>query len=142
MSPHPGSYTDGGLTLVTENTAPLDIRCVRTYIWSLYAELRSSISCLSRLHIRHSCNNSLFLHVVMASPSVQPMLDPNWVAETNLARSLAVTGIFNILALTSVSIHLYARIGLLRTPGRDDFMMVLAIVSIPFFDPKKLKLCR
>lgn len=70
------------------------------------------------------------------------MLDPNWVAETNLARSLAVTGIFNILALTSVSIHLYARIGLLRTPGRDDFMMVLAIVSIPFFDPKKLKLCR
>jgi len=68
----------------------------------------------------------------MVSPSAQPDLDPSWVAESNLPRILAVTGIFNLLALISVGLRLYARIGLLRTPGRDDFMMVLAAVSIFF----------
>jgi len=71
----------------------------------------------------------------MVSPSAQPDLDPSWVAESNLPRILAVTGIFNLLALISVGLRLYARIGLLRTTGRDDFMMVLAVVSIFFFHP-------
>ncbi|RMZ67700.1 integral membrane [Pyrenophora seminiperda CCB06] len=65
----------------------------------------------------------------MASSSAQPSLDPNWVAESNLPRILAITGVFNILALISVGLRLYARIGLLRTPGRDDCMMVLAVLG-------------
>ena len=76
----------------------------------------------------------------MASPSAQPNLDPSWVAESNLPQILAVTGVFNLLALISVGLRLYARIGLLRTPGRDDFMMVLAVVSIFFFHPTQFDL--
>ena len=80
------------------------------------------------------------LDVDMASPSAQPNLDPSWVAESNLPQILAVTGVFNLLALISVGLRLYARIGLLRTPGRDDFMMVLAVVSIFFFHPTQFDL--
>jgi hypothetical protein len=65
----------------------------------------------------------------MASPSPQADLDPEWAAQSNLLRFLVLTGIFNILALISVVLRLYARIGILRTPGRDDFVIVLAAVS-------------
>jgi hypothetical protein len=65
----------------------------------------------------------------MGPPSAQADLDPQWAAQSNLTRFLALTGIFHILALISVGLRLYARIGLLKTPGRDDFVIVLAAVS-------------
>jgi hypothetical protein len=56
-------------------------------------------------------------------------MNPQWAAESNLARILATTGIIHMLALISVGLRLYARIGLLRTPGRDDAAVVVASVS-------------
>jgi hypothetical protein len=58
-------------------------------------------------------------------------MDPQWAAESNLARILLLTGIIHVLALLSVGLRLYARIGLLRTPGRDDAAVVAAAVSSP-----------
>lgn len=66
----------------------------------------------------------------MPSPPVQPITDPQWAAESNLARILALTGIFHFLAQTSVGLRLYVRIGLLRSPGKDDVAIVLAVVRI------------
>jgi hypothetical protein len=60
-------------------------------------------------------------------------MDPQWAAESNLARILALTGIIHLLALTSLGLRLYARVGLLRTPGRDDVAVVGASVSFFYF---------
>jgi hypothetical protein len=65
----------------------------------------------------------------MPPPSVQTNLDSKWAAESNLTRFLALTGIFHLLALISVGLRLYARIGLVKTSGRDDFVVLLAVVS-------------
>ncbi|KAF2025180.1 hypothetical protein EK21DRAFT_46145, partial [Setomelanomma holmii] len=51
-------------------------------------------------------------------------MDPQWAAESNLSRILALTGLIHALALVSVGLRLYARIGLLRSPGRDDIVVV------------------
>lgn len=64
----------------------------------------------------------------MSAPSAQPPLDPAVAAETNLPRILGVTGVVHILALISVGLRLYVRIGLLRTPGKDDLAIVAASV--------------
>lgn len=55
-------------------------------------------------------------------------MDPKWAAESNLTRLLALTGVFHFLALTSVGLRLYVRIGLLQSLGRDDVVIVLAAV--------------
>jgi hypothetical protein len=69
----------------------------------------------------------------MASPSALPVMSPDWAAESNLTRILAVTGIFHFLAWNTVGLHLYARIGLLRLPGKDGVVIVGTLVCIPFF---------
>lgn len=68
----------------------------------------------------------------MVSPSGIPVLDPTWAAKSNLARILAITGAIHLLALISVALRLYARIGILRSPGRDDVVIVLSAVSTCF----------
>jgi hypothetical protein len=65
----------------------------------------------------------------MTSASGVPVLDSAWAAESNLARILATTGAIHLLALISVGLRLYARIGILRSPGRDDVVIVLSAVS-------------
>ena len=64
------------------------------------------------------------------SPSAESAVDPKWAAESNLTRLLALTGVFHFLALISVGLRLYVRIGLLRSLGRDDVVIVLAAVRI------------
>jgi hypothetical protein len=56
-------------------------------------------------------------------------MDPQWAAESNLARILSLTGVIHLLALISLGLRLWARIGLLRTPGRDDVAVVVATVG-------------
>jgi hypothetical protein len=56
-------------------------------------------------------------------------MDPHWVAENNLPRILALSGIIHILALISVGLRLYARMSVLRSPGPDDAVVVAASVS-------------
>ncbi|KAF1937116.1 hypothetical protein EJ02DRAFT_458977 [Clathrospora elynae] len=65
----------------------------------------------------------------MSFPSAQPALDPQWAAQSNLPRILAVTGVIHILALISVGLRLYCRIGLLRSPGKDDVVIVAAALG-------------
>jgi len=55
-------------------------------------------------------------------------MDPQWAAQNNLPRILALTGVLHILALSSVGLRLYVRVRLLRTPGKDD--AVIAIASV------------
>lgn len=85
------------------------------------ASRRSPVGCFDGL--------SYSFYAVMTAPSSQADLDPQWAAQSNLTRFLALTGVFHILALISVGLRLYARIGLLKTPGRDDYVIVLAAVS-------------
>jgi len=66
----------------------------------------------------------------MSSSSPQSPMDPTWEAESNLTRILAVTGTIHMLALVFVSLRLYVRIGLLRTPGKDDVVIVAAWVGL------------
>jgi hypothetical protein len=56
-------------------------------------------------------------------------MDSSWAAENNLPRILALTGIIHVLALVSVGLRLYARMSVLRSPGRDDAIVVAASVS-------------
>ena len=51
-----------------------------------------------------------------------------WAAESNLTRILAVTGTIHALALLCVGLRVYARVNLLRSPGRDDAAIVVASV--------------
>lgn len=85
------------------------------------ASRRSPVGCFDGL--------SYSFYAVMTAPSSQADLDPQWAAQSNLTRFLALTGVFHILALISVGLRLYARICLLKTPGRDDYVIVLAVVS-------------
>lgn len=64
----------------------------------------------------------------MASPSAEPAVDPKWAAENNLTRMLVLTGVFHICALISVGLRLFVRLGLLRSVGKDDIVIVLAAV--------------
>ncbi|KAH8672964.1 hypothetical protein BGZ61DRAFT_427561 [Ilyonectria robusta] len=52
------------------------------------------------------------------------VLDPATAAESNVGRILAVTTTFHFLALTSVGLRLYVRLGMVKAAGRDDWTMM------------------
>ncbi|TQN73581.1 hypothetical protein CSHISOI_01878, partial [Colletotrichum shisoi] len=53
-------------------------------------------------------------------------LDPEWAAESNTARILAVVTTFHVLALSFVGLRVYAKVRVLRAPGLDDLMILLS----------------
>ncbi|GKT88584.1 integral membrane protein [Colletotrichum tofieldiae] len=53
-------------------------------------------------------------------------LDPEWAAESNTARILAVVTIFHVLALLFVGLRMYARVFVVKAQGWDDLMIVLS----------------
>ncbi|KAK8112045.1 uncharacterized protein PG998_008502 [Apiospora kogelbergensis] len=55
-------------------------------------------------------------------------LDPTFVAESNAAMILAITGVFHFLALIVVAMRLYTRACLIRAMGIDDWTMLAAVV--------------
>lgn len=57
-------------------------------------------------------------------------MDAQRAAESNLTRLLAATGIIHALALLCVGLRVYARVSLLRSPGRDDAAIVVAAVGL------------
>ncbi|KAL0934006.1 uncharacterized protein CTRU02_210805 [Colletotrichum truncatum] len=59
--------------------------------------------------------------------ATQP-LDPEWAAESNTERIMAVVTIFHVLAMTSVCLRLYARIWMIKAPGWDDWVMCLCAI--------------
>lgn len=65
---------------------------------------------------------------IMSTTAGQPAVDPKWAAENNLTRVLVLTGVFHVSALICVGLRLFVRLGLLRSLGKDDFVIVLAAV--------------
>lgn len=63
-------------------------------------------------------------------PSGQPVLDPEWAAENNLPRILAISAIAHIVTAAVVFLRLYARFFVLRKPAKDDMFIIGAYVSI------------
>nr|XP_036577748.1 uncharacterized protein CTRU02_12268 [Colletotrichum truncatum]KAF6784807.1 hypothetical protein CTRU02_12268 [Colletotrichum truncatum] len=53
-------------------------------------------------------------------------LDPNWAAESNTARIIAVVTAIHLLALTSVGLRLYVRLWVIKSPWWDDWTIILA----------------
>lgn len=62
-------------------------------------------------------------------PSAAP-IDPAWAAESNLGRILGVTTAIHVVAFVTVSLRLYVRIKMIKSPGRDDWTMVAATVIL------------
>jgi len=52
--------------------------------------------------------------------------DPERVAESNTEMIMSVLSVFHFVALVFVSLRLYARVVVIKSPGKDDWTMVLA----------------
>ncbi|OLN91607.1 hypothetical protein CCHL11_06613 [Colletotrichum chlorophyti] len=55
-------------------------------------------------------------------------LDPEWAAESNTARIMAIVTIFHVLALIFVVLRIYARVRVIKAPGWDDWVIVLSAI--------------
>ena len=72
-----------------------------------------------------------------------PTFSPEYVAYSNAQEILAVTGCFATVALIVVLLRCYVRIAVLNVIGKDDYMMVLAMVSVMYLTAKLvLTICR
>lgn len=65
-------------------------------------------------------------------------MDPEWAAESNLTRILAISAIVHVITAIVVGLRLYARVFVLRKPAIDDIFIVGAYVcttqTIPFYN--------
>ncbi|KZL80084.1 integral membrane protein, partial [Colletotrichum incanum] len=80
-------------------------------------------------HIRICCHlSTLTVRAAMSDTNRTAVeaLDPEWAAESNTARILAVVTVFHALALLFVGLRVYARLLVVKTPGLDDLMIVLS----------------
>lgn len=59
----------------------------------------------------------------------KPSLTPEYMAYSNAQRILSITGTFFTAALIIVLLRCYVRAVMLRVFGKDDYMMVVAMVS-------------
>ncbi|KPM34582.1 hypothetical protein AK830_g11994 [Neonectria ditissima] len=64
----------------------------------------------------------------MSTTDVDAPIDPAWAAESNVPRIISVTTVFHVLALTSVGLRLYVRLGMVKAAGRDDWTMVASAI--------------
>ncbi|KAF7545303.1 hypothetical protein G7Z17_g9269 [Cylindrodendrum hubeiense] len=60
----------------------------------------------------------------MSTSGVVVNTDPARVADSNLGQILGIVTTFHVLALTSVGLRLYVRLGMVKAAGRDDWTMV------------------
>ncbi|KAK4446174.1 hypothetical protein QBC34DRAFT_383597 [Podospora aff. communis PSN243] len=63
-----------------------------------------------------------------ANFSAPPTVDPARAAESNLAQILAIVTVVHLVALACVSLRIYTRVVVVKSPGMDDICMVLAAV--------------
>lgn len=56
-------------------------------------------------------------------------LSPEYLAESNASKILAIVGVLCFLALVTVALRLFVRVALLRYTGPDDFVLAIAMVS-------------
>lgn len=61
-----------------------------------------------------------------------PTFSPEYVAYSNAHEILAVTGCFATVALIVVLLRCYVRIAILNVIGRDDYMIILAMVRVEY----------
>ncbi|RNJ58055.1 hypothetical protein D7B24_005200 [Verticillium nonalfalfae] len=62
-----------------------------------------------------------------SGPSQAP-IDPARAAESNTARIVSIVTVFHVLALTTIALRIYARVWVIRSPGADDWVMLLCAV--------------
>lgn len=68
----------------------------------------------------------------MATPKPdRPELTPEEAAESNLGWILGVLGTFHFIAIVFVGLRIWTRVRIVKTFGKDDVFMILAIVSLP-----------
>ena len=60
-----------------------------------------------------------------------PVIDPVRAEESNTAELLSVATIFYILAFVCVSLRFYARVIVVKSPGKDDVCIGLSAVGDP-----------
>jgi len=60
-------------------------------------------------------------------------IDPARAAESNTSMLLGVLTTFHIIALVFVSLRLYSRFFVIKSPGKDDFCIILSAVSSLLF---------
>jgi hypothetical protein len=58
-----------------------------------------------------------------------PTIDPEYAAESNATKLMAVITLFQVLSLITVVLRVYCRVVLVKSPGIDDLVMVLGLVS-------------
>ncbi|KAK0624284.1 hypothetical protein B0T14DRAFT_565567 [Immersiella caudata] len=63
-----------------------------------------------------------------ANFSAPPIVDPARAAESNLVQILAIVTVVHLIALACVSLRIYTRVVVVKSPGMDDICMVLAAV--------------
>lgn len=63
-------------------------------------------------------------------PVRPPLDDPERARESNVGQILGTVTVFHFLALTSVGLRLYVRLGLVKSAGRDDWTMLAAAVRL------------
>lgn len=67
---------------------------------------------------------------VFTDNSTSVEADPAWAAENNASWIIALATIFQMVALATVALRLYCRAWVLRTAGKDDWVMLSSAVSI------------
>lgn len=55
---------------------------------------------------------------------------PQYVDASNASRIVGVVGFFHFLALTFVSLRIYARLVIIRAFGVDDALIIASVVSV------------
>lgn len=65
----------------------------------------------------------------MSTWANRPPVDPARAAESNETLFLTVICVFSSLSLVAASLRFYSRAVLVRSFGRDDVFMVLAVVN-------------
>ncbi|KAK4117814.1 hypothetical protein N656DRAFT_62873 [Canariomyces notabilis] len=57
-----------------------------------------------------------------------PIIDPEYAAESNATKLMAVITLFQLLSLITVVLRVYCRVVLVKSPGIDDLVMVLGLL--------------
>jgi len=64
----------------------------------------------------------------LAGPPPPPPLDPAYAAESNTVTLMAVITVFQVLSLIFVALRMYARFFVVKSAGKDDYAMLLAML--------------
>jgi len=86
-----------------------------TRLWSVHDSVRLATT-----------STAPFPNATTLSPAEAAAFDSTRAAESNLVQILSVLTVIHLLALVCVSLRVYTRVVLVKSPGMDDVCMVLS----------------